>query len=203
MVSRNASPYPLMRGFHFRARIIRNFVMMLIMTGYIWVNPVQASPTIGIPYRIHNVLNNLCLDVDGHSNDKGANLVLGSCATADKWAFVPVLYLSGLSINIVYEMKNARSGLCANVLGGGKEDTTFVIQWTCSSTAKNTLWKFSQQTLQSPIPGLFPVTIDRFYDVNSGKPMSVYVVVDFFAVIPYVVINQNPQQSDIWMMGTD
>jgi len=179
-------------------------VTLIWVLGLVCTPSAHAAPVLGVPYHVFNLLNRMCLDVDGHSNAKGANLLLGDCSTADYWYFVPVFYFSStFSLSMAYEIQNARTGLCANVQGASKVDTTFVIQWTCDSGAKNTLWKYSSQTVPSPIPGLWPVTLNRIYDVNSNKPMAVGIVVDWFTVIPYVDIDQTAEQSDLWALKTD
>lgn len=161
---------------------------LLFLAGLIFMNTSSAS-TLG-PYPLANARSGKCLDMADHASGKGTFAVLGPCDKADQWFLVS-------QPNGTYLVVNARSNLCLNVYGGGTADTTFVIQWSCSTTAKNNLWKVGVTLIPLPIGGGFPAF--RFVDSHSGKPLvPVYGLTDTGT---FVVIDGStqPKYNDLWL----
>jgi hypothetical protein len=80
-----------------------------------------------------------------------------------KWNFDYVGSNNGYPL---YMIRNVRSGLCLNVSGASTTNSASVIQWTCQSSAHNTVWRGASDT-SGRHPGAH-----YFINLHSGKCLN-------------------------------
>ena len=84
-------------------------------------------------YRIVNVRNGLVMDVQGSSNDSGADVIQATRGSSDSQLFEITN-----RIGKEYEIKNLNSGYCLDLFNGNRDDGGNVIQWFCTGNSNQT-----------------------------------------------------------------
>jgi hypothetical protein len=77
-----------------------------------------------------------CLNVKGASKANSAKIILYTCASMnDEW--IPINKSTGNDGHDYYELRNRNSGLCLNVNKASTAVGAEIIQYSCSTSAKN------------------------------------------------------------------
>jgi hypothetical protein len=95
-------------------------------------------------WRIINRKSGKCLNVQGGSTANSARIIQYTCGgsetTNDQWYLRYKLKYDG---HDYYQIENRKSGKCLNVPGASSANSVDLIQYTCSSTARNDKWTWA------------------------------------------------------------
>lgn len=112
-----------------RRKLAAGVGALLLAPGAIFAVSTPAFAAVLGPVRITAPDTNLCMDVEGGSQDDGAHVILWECLP---YNYNQQFYLYEVGSPYHYNIVAAHSNKCVDVEGAWQEDGAHILQWHCT-----------------------------------------------------------------------